>query len=266
MSSPGQDHFAAVAALPGVADAVARVADGLDRLAKRQAVRLDPGQMRTELSLRAARADAVLAGTEVDLAALREGRIEAGPAAELVGAAVRIWADLAALVPVWEHAPRQALARLHALTAESGTDPEQLGRPASAEAAARLDLLASALATATTAPALVVAAIVHAEVLHSAAFSHASGQVARAAARLVLIGRGVDPHGVIAPEIGHAAMGLTEYQKALSHYGSGTTEGVAAWVLHCAQAVDVAVTDASQVALVVRPGVRSSAYGRGGEN
>lgn len=261
-----QDHFAAVAALPGVADAVARVGSALDRLAKRRALQLDPGQVRTELSLRAARADAALAGADVELAALREGRIDPGPAGPVVGAALRIWAELSTLVPVWEHAPRQALARLHALAAEEQVDPDDLGRPATVEAATRLDMVSTALMTPTGAPALVVAAIVHAEVLHSAAFADSSGQVARAASRLVLIGRGADPHGVLAPEIGHAAMGLTEYQKALAHYASGTPAGVAAWVTHCAQAVDVAVTEASQVALVVRPGVRSSAYGRSPEN
>lgn len=179
---------------------------------------------------------------------------------------MRIWSELAALVAVWEHAPRQALARLHALAADPRTDPEELGRPASAEAAARLDLLSDALAARTTAPALVVAAIVHGEVLHTAAFGPVSGLVARAAARLVLIGRGADPHGVLAPEIGHAAMNLTQYQKALERYASGSADGVAAWVRHCAQAIDVAVSEASQVALVVRPGVRASAYGRTEQN
>lgn len=256
------DHFAAVSALPGVSEAAARVADALDRLAKRRAVRFDPGQVRTELSLRAARADVALAGMSVDMAALRDGRVSDGPAAAVVGASLRIWAELATLAPIFQGAPRQALARLHALAADEATDPEELGRPASAEAAARLDMVAAALATPTTAPALVIAAVVHAEVLHSAAFAEESGQVARAAARLVLIGRGADPHGVIAAEIGHGAMGLTEYQKAMGHYGSGDPQGVAAWVVHCAQAVEIAATEASQVALVVRPGVRSSAYGR----
>lgn len=106
----------------------------------------------------------------------------------------------------------------------------------------------------------------HAEVLHSRAFADSGGLVARAAARLVLIGRGADPHGIIALEIGHAELGLTQYQNALEQYGAGGAAGVGAWVVHCAQAVEVAVTEASQVALVVRPGVRASAYGRSAEN
>ncbi len=265
MSTPGPDHFAAVGALPGVAPAVAQVSAALDRLAGRRALRLDPGQVRTELSLRAARAGAALAGHDVDIAALRDGRID-GPAADVVRGALRIFADLAGLSPVWEPAPRQALARLHALAAPEDADTADLGRPASADAADRLDLLAAALTGTTTASAVVVAAIVHAEVLHSGAFAESGGLVARAAARLVLIGRGADPHGIIAPEIGHAALGLTEYQKALEQYGSGSAAGVAAWVVHCASAVEVAVTEASQVALVVRPGVRASAYGRPADN
>ncbi|MGQ0845192.1 MAG: oxidoreductase [Sporichthyaceae bacterium] len=256
------DRFAAVAALPGVGEAAQRVAAALDRLARRRTLQLDPGQIRAELTLRAARAGALLAGREVDMVALREATADD----DAVRAAMRIVADLPALLPVWEHAPRQALARLHTLAASENTGAEHLGRPASAAAAARLDVLADALAEKTTAPAVVVAAIVHAEVLHSAAFGEAGGLVARAAARLVLIGRGADPHGVVAPELGHAAMGLTEYQKALGLYGNGGATGVAAWIVHCAQAVDVAVLEASQVAMVVRPGVRASAYGRAEEN
>lgn len=101
MTTPAPDHFAAVGALPGVAPAVERVSAALDRLAGRRALRLDPGQVRTELSLRAARAGARLAGHSVDIAALRDGRIEDGPAADVVRAALRIFADLAGLAPAW---------------------------------------------------------------------------------------------------------------------------------------------------------------------
>lgn len=255
-----------MAALPGVAQAAQEVAAALHRLAGRRALRLDPGQVRTEMLLRGARASVVLAGSDADMTALREGRIDDLPAAEIVRGATRIGAELASLSPVWDRAPRQALARLHALAATEALAAEDLGRPASAAAADRLALLAEVLAEKTTAPATVIAAIVHAEVLHCGAFGNAGGLVARAAARLVLVGRGADPHGIVALEIGHAALGLTQYQKALQLYGSGGAAGVASWIRHCAQAIEVTVTEASQVALVVRPGVRASAYGHPGES
>ncbi|MGQ0468220.1 MAG: oxidoreductase [Sporichthyaceae bacterium] len=260
------DRFAVVAALPGVPEAARRVGAALDRLADRRALRLDPGQVRTELTLRGARAAALLAGADADLAALRAGHIDEVPGADAVRAAMRVYAELEPLAGVWRHAPRQALARLHALTAAEALDPDDLGRPASAQAAARIDVLCAALAEKTAAPAVVVAAIVHAEVLDSAAFGDAGGPIARAAARLVLLDRGADPHGVLALEIGHAALGLTEYQKCLGAYGNGGADGLAAWVRHCASALEVTATEVSQVAMVVRPGVRSSAYGRPAES
>lgn len=266
MGAAGGDRFAAVAALPGVAEAAARVAAALDRLAERRALRLDPGQVRTELTLRGARATALLAGSTADLAALREGRLDDVPGAEVVRAAMRVYAELEPLAAAWAQAPRQALARLHALTAAEVLAADELGRPSSAQAAARLDVLCAALDDTTEAPAVVVAAIVHAEVLDSGAFDAASGPIARAAARLVLLARGADPHGVLALEVGHAALGLTEYQKRLDGYRNGGAEGVGAWVRHCADAIEVTATEVSQVALVVRPGVRASAYGRAEES
>ena len=58
----------------------------------------------------------------------------------------------------------------------------------------------AALSEPTSAPALVPAAVVHGELLAAAPFGTADGVVARAAARLVLLGRGLDPTGaVLAP-------------------------------------------------------------------
>ena len=51
----------------------------------------------------------------------------------------------------------------------------------------------------------------------------------------------------MAPEVGHGELGLTEYQIALAGYGSGTPEGVAAWVAHCAGAFEIAAGDALAV-------------------
>jgi hypothetical protein len=175
-----------------------------------------------------------------------------------------VHADLGSLLPSWKGAPRQALARLHVLAAaDLGVPEDHLGRPRVSavdsvedplelgagpdplEVSARLDGLCRLLLQPTAAPAVVVAAVVHGELLALRAFGAADGIVARAAARLVLIDRGLDPKAVSAPEVGHAeldAAGLRAdhrhaYAEAARGYVHGGTDGVARWVVHCAQAV-----------------------------
>jgi len=238
-----------VALLPGVADAGLRARAAVDRLNGLPALRLRPHDVIAVTALRGARASAALAGAEVDEEALRSGAAFDDPVTGAIArGAVRLVAELGPVAPVWGTAPLQALARLHAVAAASGLGEEEaLGRPASVEAAARLEQLAAALTAPSRAPAVVVAAIVHAEVLATEAFGEWSGLVARAASRCVLIQRGLDRGGVVAPEVGHWELGLTEYQIALAGYGSGTPEGVAAWVAHCARAFEIAAGDALAV-------------------
>ena len=94
----------------------------------------------------------------------------------------------------------------------------------------------------TKAPALVVAALVHGELLALRPFGWGDGIVARAAERLTLVERGLDPKSLTAPEVGHAEL-ADEYALALRGYLAGSPEGVAAWVCHCADAVTVAARD-----------------------
>ena len=84
-------------------------------------------------------------------------------------------------------------------------------------------------------PALVTAALLHAELLTSRPFASANGIVARAAERLVLAARGVDSKSLVVPEAGHLAL-RAAYESNLRGYASGTTAGVQAWLLYCAEA------------------------------
>jgi len=93
------------------------------------------------------------------------------------------------------------------------------------------------LSAPTRAPALVVAAVVHAEILTVAPFAAVDGVVARAAARLVTTVRSLDPTGVAVVEEGHLELGVAAYEAAADAYRSGTPAGVALWIVHCAQAV-----------------------------
>jgi Fic family protein len=96
---------------------------------------------------------------------------------------------------------------------------------------ARLGLLADVLTAPTAAPALVVAAVAHAEVAVLRPFTWGSGLVARATARLVMAERGVDPSLFSIPERGVLEQGRAGYVRALRAYASGTPDGVAEFLV-----------------------------------
>jgi hypothetical protein len=239
--------LATLAELPGVFEALeaARGAvDGLLRELRGPDLRRRGAQVAALALRRSAAASATL-----ELAALGSGQAGAvenaeppfgdDPVGRTSAGAWRVAADLTALAPTWERAPGQALARLHTLAAAGLADPESLGRPDPGVpgGARRLVGLADLLTTPTQAPALVVAAVVHGEIVSVRPFGTADGVVARAAARLVTTGRGLDPTGVAVPEAGHVTLGVDAYQAAVAAYATGSPDGVAHWVSHCAQAM-----------------------------
>jgi hypothetical protein len=224
------DPLAPLLELPGVAESVADARTAVDVLLGNRALRRRSADVSAESSLRGAWASAVLAGADVTLASVRSGAAATHP---VVQGALRAQAALPVLCDTWTRAPRQALARLHALAAADLADPAVLGRPSAG--AERLDTLAAVLA-ATSVPAVVVAAVVHGELLSLDAFAPASGVVARAAVRLTLIERGLDPKSLVVVEVGHRELG-TAYVAALEAYRAATPEGIAIWLRHCAAAV-----------------------------
>jgi Fic family protein len=112
--------------------------------------------------------------------------------------------------------------------------------------AARLDALSGLLTQPTKAPALVVAAVVHGELLTLRPFGWGDGIIARAAQRITLVARGLDPKSLVAPEVGHAEL-AGDYAEALRAYASGTPEGVAQWLAHCSAAVAAAARDSQAI-------------------
>ena len=271
MTSP-PDPLAALLALPGVTEAVTESRAAVDGLLGHLVLRRRSAEVTAESALRGARASAELEGAGMELERLR-GQLMNGQQVtvqskdvrlgQLAANAVRLHADLGSLLPSWKRSPKQALARLHVLAAaDLGLPEDALGRPRTLptdpvedplelgpapspmEVSARLDGLTRLLLSATSAPAVVVAAVVHGELLALRAFGSADGLVARAAARLVLVDRGLDPKAVSAPEVGHAeldAAGLRAshthaYAHAAQGYITGGRAGVGAWVVHCAQA------------------------------
>jgi hypothetical protein len=227
---PGDDPWAGVASLEGVGSAVAAARDGIDALLRDRGLRRTDPATTAESLLRGAWASAVLEGSTSTDEDVRSGRTD-----EVAAGAVRVSAQLLSLLPVLSRTPLQALARLHALAAPAGSAVDDRGRPRDPAAARRLAALARRLTAPTAAPALVVAALVHAEVATAAPFPSANGLVARAVERLLLVQRGVDPTSLTVPEAGHLHL-RRAYESNLRAYASGTPAGVQAWVLYAAEA------------------------------
>jgi len=227
---PATDPLDRLATLDGVASAMAASRDGIDALLRDRGLRRTAPETTAESLLRGAHASAVLEGAEATLDVVRDGG--GGPIALAV---VRVSTELLGLVPVLATSPLRALARIHTLAAKGVVDDADLGRPRDAGAASRLRDLAATLSAPTTAPALVVAAVVHAEVSAAAAFVSYNGIVARAVERLVLVERGVDAKSLIVPEAGHLAL-RREYESNLRGYRDGGLAGVHAWLLYAAEA------------------------------
>ncbi|MER7547415.1 oxidoreductase [Spirillospora sp. NPDC127506] len=254
------DALADVANLPGVAGAVDDARKAVDRLLGHRILRRRSAEVSTESALRGARASAVLEGAAVTLDELRTADSPSDP---VVQGSLRVSAELGTLTETWRKAPRQALARLHVLAAADAVDSADLGRPRTdegavkddlglgeapspSEVAARLDALSGLLTSPTKAPALVVAAIVHGELMALRPFGWGDGLVARAAQRLTLVSRGLDPKSLVAPEVGHLEL-EDEYRSALRDYASGTSEGVVRWIAHCSSAVAAAARDSQAI-------------------
>jgi hypothetical protein len=314
------DPFAQVAALPEVAAAVLSARAAVDRLLGHRVLRRRSAEVSAESALRGACASAALDGCVVALEEVRAGAVDE----PIVQGALRASAEVGVLAETWRQAPRQVLARLHALAAADLVDAALLGRPRTFdqevrdapgplsaswstptpgppprsthdpdtgsthglafgpasgsvhgptsesapvrdpraplphaplpdEVSARLNALMDLLMAGTEAPALVVGAIVHGELLALRPFGRGDGIVARTAQRVTLVARGLDPKSLVAPEVGHAEL-ADVYEEALRGYAAGTPAGVAGWVRHCADAVSVAARDSLAFCEALRRG------------
>jgi hypothetical protein len=235
--------------LTGVGDLVISSRRVVDVLFGNRVLRSRSADVSAESTMRGAWASAVLAGSTATIEQVR-----AGEATDpIVQGALRVSVELAALADVWSTAHRQVLARMHALAAADLMPSENLGRPRpDREVAHRLDVLADVLAR-TEAPAIVIAAIVQAEILSLDAFAPVSGVVARAAARLVLIERGLDPKSLVALEVGHLEL-QDEMLIALGDYQDGEPDGVVGWVAHCGAAVELGARETTAICEAIQRG------------
>ncbi len=234
------DAFAAVAALPGVGDAADTARKAFDAMLWNRQLRAVAEDLSRKSALAGAASSAGIDGIEIEWRVWQAGQAaDETPMGRAAGGVVALYAELPALRRVWETAPLQALAKMHTLVAVPVT-PQDVGRPRSAgpqdpmrlgiapEAAAvapRLADLATRLTQPTSAPALVVAAIVHAEIMSMQPFTYGNGLVARAADRLVLSSRGLDPDNWSVPEAGLHEQGRPAYARAVRGYVNGDVVG-----------------------------------------
>ncbi len=184
------------------------------------------------------------------------------------------------------HAPVDALAELHRLLTTGLVAPEFAGRPRRTDQAVHdasvgrilyfptdpdevpgeLHRLAGWLASgAAREHGLLVSGIVHLELLRIHPFEAANGRLARAAARLVLRARGLDPHGLAVVEIPLAADAIGTYEEVarttrrrdltiwLERWGEAVTAGLR----HAAHALGILtadVPDRARAFVAARPG------------
>lgn len=210
--------------------AYAATRDGIDSLLRDRGLRRSTPDDTARALLLGAAATSGLEGSAVD-----PDDLAAGAGDATARGALRLSTELLGLLPVWNRSPVQALARMHAIAAAGSVPDEDLGRPVHPAGVARLTELARLLALPTEAPGLVVAALVHAEIVAAGAFASHNGVVARAAERLVTVAKGVDPASVTVPEAGHAAES-DGYRSALAAYERGDSAGVHQWLLYGTQA------------------------------
>ncbi|WP_077101050.1 oxidoreductase [Mycobacterium terramassiliense] len=243
------DPLAPLLELPGVAEASDRARDALGRAHRHPANLRRWPVTAAEAALRAARASSVLDGGPVRLDDLADAAQVSEP---VFGGALRVAQELEGgggpLIGIWQRAPLQALARLHVLAAAGQVDDDRLGRPRpDADVGPRLELLAGLVTGRTSAPAPVVAAVAHGELLTLKPFGSADGVVARAVSRLVTIASGLDPHGLGVPEVSWMRQ-PADYRDAACGFADGTAEGVGAWLVLCCRALQAGAQEALSIA------------------
>jgi hypothetical protein len=257
--SPIAAALTQLAALPGVGEAIDAARDACTELRWHPALRRRTAEARAEATVRAARCSAALEGARYPVPLIRDAARGAAvlpddASGRLARGTLRALAQAQELENSIAAAPAQALARLHVAAAAGSLPDDELGRPRPglerpgdgigepAQApvgealGARLAGITDLLAAPADASALIVAALVHAEILTARPFAAGNGVVARAAARAVIISRGLDPMGVVVWEAAHLDAGPAYFQGLLG-YASGRPDAVAGWLIQCADAV-----------------------------
>lgn len=270
------DALNSLARDPQVAQAIDVARESCTQLRWHNALRKRIPQAAAESRVRGARASAALEGAELSVDVVRELLVgatawpgEPDPLEAVAKGAVQATAESERVTPLILSSPAQAFARLHIAGAAGLVADDALGRPrqrgeaavelgevgpgvVADEVPARLQVIYDVVAAREQVPAPVVCAIVHAELAVVRPFVRANAVVARAAERALLKATGLDPTGVVVPEVGYLREASAGYVGALAAYATGTAEGVALWLKFSADAIlrgaseGVAIADAVQ--------------------
>lgn len=246
--APAQRSLLPLLELPGVEEAVSSARAAIDEAHRHPTNRRGWPTTAAEASVRAARASAAVAGGATEIP-------EGGEVEEpLLAGALRVAESIGPLLPTWQRAPLQALARLHVLAAADLVEQDELGRPRTNDddVSDRLELLAKVVADASgpsqgVIPGPVLAAVVHGELVSLKPFGAADGLVARAAARLTVIASGLDPKGLVVPEVAYFRR-QEEYAEAARGFASGSADGVGGWLTYCCRALEAGAREATSIA------------------
>jgi hypothetical protein len=224
---------------------LAATRDEIDAVLWDRGIRAKAAEVAAASVLRGARDSAAIDGADSAV-------VDDSPMGRILGNAQVLTARVPALVDTWATAPLQVLAELHAIASQGFTSGEQRGRPRSGDEvrdplnmgllppasviSPRMAGLATVI-TASSSPALLIAAIVHAELSALRPFEIGSGLVARASIRLVMASKGIDPSLFTIPEHGMFELGRPAYVNAIREYSAGTAEGINAYVTWFATAL-----------------------------
>lgn len=238
------DVLAPLLELDGVAAAVKAAQDAVFAVHRHPANLRGVSATAAEAAVRAARASAAIEGADPEIPA------DAAVTDPVLTGALRVAEASESLLPTWRRAPRQALARMHVLVAaDLVADPDGMGRPR-AGTAARLDLLAQLVTGGTSVPGVVLATVIHGELLALRPFGAGDGVVARAAARLTMVATGVDPKSLTVPEVAYLRQ-VGRYHEAAGSFATGEPAGVREWFLFCCEALEEGAREARGIAQAI---------------
>lgn len=240
------DVLAPLLKLADVGPALDAARDRVDDALRHPALRRTGGAVAAEVGLRSAVASAALEGHGYPLDEVRSGTVTD----PVLQGALRLSRELDGLATLWPKVPRQVLARMHVLAGRGAVPDGQLGRPVDGTDTGRLGTLLNLVADGSGVPGLLLAAVVHGELLALRPFAGPNGVVARAAARVTLVAAGLDPRGLLAVDVGHLER-QPEYQGASGAFATGTPDGVRSWMRHYASAVSLAADEVAVAASTV---------------
>lgn len=244
------DHLQYLAAVPAIAEICNAARKNIDDIQWNRDLRKQDDSFTTYIRRMSGYATAALDGAVMADDPMREPDSSAMGDLANHGLAITAAADLEA--NTFMQSPMQVWARLHSIidqsaergrprTSDDAQDPLHLGPEIPAEVMQeRLTQLAH-IVTSTSAPAVLVSAIVHAEIATLRPFTHGSYLVARACVRMILAGKHVDEKVLSSPEFGMYRLGRSAYVSALRAYSSGTVEGITELVQWHAASLDAGI-------------------------